>query len=291
MNTFALLYASVADVQSQNQIVTVAAFYVLGYRHVRLPLWNPYLYEQASRARELCFLDNDQEGDPYYDFSKIGFSFKGYLGLAGFPAVTGGSPHYIYRNGSASIMPEPGDVVLDCGGGGFESFLFASLVGSGGHVHVVDMNTYPKFDRHIALNQELAKNVTKYTYALWDKSEETVHFNDDGGRTKIVSPEKGTIAVSTITIDDLVSSNKLKKIDFIKTDLEGADLNALLGAEKTISTHRPKLAISVYHSTEDAYPDYIRVVAYLKSLDLGYKFYFTHNSLGKSESVLFAKCS
>ena len=41
------------------------------------------------------------------------------------------------------------------------------------------------------------------------------------------------------------------KLNFIKMDIEGAELPALKGAEKTIRKYRPLLAISVYHNAED----------------------------------------
>lgn len=286
---FALLYSTVSDVQSKNQVVTLAAFSILGHRHVRLPLWRPYICEEATKARELCYIGKDKDNEAYYDFSKAGFFFKGYLGLAGFALLISGSPHYTYRYGSVVIQPEPGDVVIDCGGyDGFESFLFASLVGASGQVHVMDMNEYPRYFKHTELNPELAKIIAKHKVAVWSTSGETLYFEDNGPSSKLVGKTKKTIAIPTITLDDLVKSKGLNRVNFLKMDIEGAELNALLGAEETIRKHRPKLAISVYHKIDNDRPDYVRIVNYCSSLNLGYKFYFSHFSFGTSESVLYA---
>ena len=45
----------------------------------------------------------------------------------------------------------------------------------------------------------------------------------------------------------------LEKIDFIKMDLEGTELDALKGAFYSIKKFIPKLAICVYHLKNDIY--------------------------------------
>ena len=67
-------------------------------------------------------------------------------------------------------------------------------------------------------------------------------------------------------------------------DVEGAELMALKGAEHIIKTHKPKLAICVYHKDGDI----IEIPAYLKSLIPNYRFYLRKYSTCASELVLFA---
>ena len=54
--------------------------------------------------------------------------------------------------------------------------------------------------------------------------------------------------IETISIDELLGG---KRASYIKMDIEGAELQALLGAEQTIRKYKPKLAISVYHNRYD----------------------------------------
>lgn len=57
--------------------------------------------------------------------------------------------------------------------------------------------------------------------------------------------------VEVITLDSFVEKNKIPRVDFIKMDIEGYELRALKGAEKTIKKFKPKIAISAYHHEGD----------------------------------------
>ena len=91
--------------------------------------------------------------------------------------------------------------------------------------------------------------------------------------------------MQTDSIDNLVDTNGLRRVDFVKMDIEGAEMDALIGGERTIRSHRPRLAISVYHSLQD----FVRIPKWIDSLGLGYKFYLDHFTIHLEESVLFAR--
>jgi hypothetical protein len=64
----------------------------------------------------------------------------------------------------------------------------------------------------------------------------------------------------------------LDRIDFIKLDIEGAELQALKGAEQTLRRHRPRLVIALYHDARD----WADIPTYLDGLGLGYCFSLGH---------------
>jgi FkbM family methyltransferase len=59
------------------------------------------------------------------------------------------------------------------------------------------------------------------------------------------------VFVRTTTIDELVAEMGLKKIDYIKGDLESFELEVLKGAERTIRDYMPKIAMTTYHPGND----------------------------------------
>ena len=67
-------------------------------------------------------------------------------------------------------------------------------------------------------------------------------------------------------------------------DIEGAELSALHGAEKTIKRDKPVLAICVYHKREDL----IAIPQYIKELVPEYKLYLRAHFPYASELVLYA---
>ena len=88
------------------------------------------------------------------------------------------------------------------------------------------------------------------------------------------------ITLNTVAIDDVLNG---RKATFIKMDIEGSELDALHGAEKTIQKYKPFLAICVYHKKEDL----ITILPYLKSIVPEYKMYLKHHSKTASDLVLY----
>ncbi len=70
----------------------------------------------------------------------------------------------------------------------------------------------------------------------------------------------------------------------IKMDIEGAELEALKGAKKTIQRDKPKLAICIYHKTEDLW----EIPLYIKELVSEYCLYIRHQTFGTGDTVLYA---
>ncbi len=93
----------------------------------------------------------------------------------------------------------------------------------------------------------------------------------------------GDIRVETRSIDSFVQEQALTRLDFIKMDIEGSEMDALKGAKNTIENLHPKMAVCIYHKTNDIFQIYKRVLAY----NPRYTFYLKHCSNTLWETVLF----
>ena len=61
---------------------------------------------------------------------------------------------------------------------------------------------------------------------------------------------KNQIKVRVIPLDEFVKKEKIKRVDFIKMDIEGAEFDTLKGAVKTLKRDKPDLIITIYHKGE-----------------------------------------
>src|SRR5262249_9153018 len=133
------------------------------------------------------------------------------------------------------------------------------------------------------MNPRLASHISLFDVGLAavDSGRDAAHSNSQpinpGARLEDGLP--------TRTIDGLVNASNVKRIDFIKLDVEGSELNALHGGEQSLRRWRPKLAISLYHRPED----FFTIPLWLNSLNCGYRFFLDHYSIHNEETVLYAK--
>lgn len=111
----------------------------------------------------------------------------------------------------------------------------------------------------------------KYAISDIDDEEVFIDFEEDLSSTaQVLKTTNSKNFVLTKTLDNLY---KNEKVDFIKMDIEGFEMNALTGAKEIIKNQKPTLALSAYHKNKDIY-DFIKFV---KSLNNDYKLYCYHH--------------
>ncbi|KLI14117.1 hypothetical protein SU46_11595 [Brachyspira hyodysenteriae] len=107
-----------------------------------------------------------------------------------------------------------------------------------------------------------------------------VFFNDENKLERNSISENGNKKIKVVCIDEYLNG---KPITFLKSDIEGEEINMLKGASETIKKYKPKMAISIYHRPDD----FFTIPEYIKSLVPEYKFYLRHHSIEFGETVLY----
>ncbi len=145
------------------------------------------------------------------------------------------------------------------------------------------------FESNLGLNPDLASRIRLCRNPVWSSSGQRLYVSGHGQTAKasMTMGAPDALMVETLSMDDLVKTERLEKVDFIKMDIEGSEMLALRGAEQTLRRFKPKLAVCVYHD----FKDHWTIPQYLKELDLGYRFYLRHFSDMLDELVLFATTS
>jgi FkbM family methyltransferase len=262
---------------------------------VKLPLDTPSYWEGLRRIEKLADKSDSIEIDRNHwtlfrmSLRSVGYPIDAYLEIK--EAYT----QFVlqqYRGDSERgvVQVEPTDYVIDAGAyHGDTALYFAHRSGPMGRVYSFESNPHSLevMKRNLALNPELSKRVQIAERAVWGESGLTAYVQGDGPPSAVGFEKTARVdgGVLTLTIDDLAAQECLPRVDFIKMDIEGAELPALRGAVRTLRRFRPRLAIAVYHRPTDL----LEVPEHIRSLDLGYRLFLRHFSIHFEETVLFAQ--
>ncbi len=185
------------------------------------------------------------------------------------------------------VEASPGDVVIDAGAFiGDTACYFSRKVGKEGRVLAFEIvpETIDFARQNMRING--CDNVEILPNALSDASSTfTVVLNPHSNSAAFVADAsdddaKDVVSVDAVTLDDLAAERAIT-VDFIKADIEGAEMRMLRGAARTIARDAPVCAICLYHRQED----YWQIPQFLKELRPDYAFWFRC----EAEPVLFAR--
>ena len=160
---------------------------------------------------------------------------------------------HIYGTGDRYV--HPGDVVLDCGA---NVGVFTRFALNAGAKTVVAIEPAP--DNVECLRRNFAKEVADgrvivYAKGVWDKDDflDLLVDPDNQAADSFVIHREGAKALARVpltSIDKLVAELNLPRVDFIKMDIEGAEVKALAGGRQTLEKFHPRMSLSTYHQAE-----------------------------------------
>ena len=167
------------------------------------------------------------------------------------------NPHYM----TPGFIPKAGAIVIDVGSYDGGTCLRFTERGFKVYGFEIDKNIF-KYAAQVAKQ----KNFVVENVGLGAYKHEAKYLPLTAGATRI--NENGTESAQIITLDDYVREKNLPRVDFIKLDVEGAELDVLRGAATTITRFKPILALSAYHKLDDFWT----LMEFVKDLNSEYEF-------------------
>ncbi len=172
---------------------------------------------------------------------------------------------YFYND----IVLRDNDNVLDCG----------TSCKKYGHNSALDFVKYtdgeiicfePNLDNFLELKEEVKehKNIIVHNKALGNENK-IVRLHGQN-QSSYVSEFGNGQKVELVKVDDFFKNTK---IDFIKMDIQGYEMEVLKGSIETIKKNKPILSISAYHLEEDIK----NITKFILSLNMNYKMYLVNN--------------
>jgi FkbM family methyltransferase len=139
-----------------------------------------------------------------------------------------------------------------------------------------DAANFAQLTRHVAQTGRKAQCIPlglADTYRI-------LSFNAGSGEGAAIS-QNGTAHIAVTALDDVLAGST---VDFIKLDVEGAELLALQGARQLIQSSRPVLALSLYHCPQDLW----ELPLALADVCEDYRLHVRQHYFNSFDSVLYA---
>jgi FkbM family methyltransferase len=164
------------------------------------------------------------------------------------------------------FTPKQGDIVVDIGAHmGRYTIISAKRVGVNGKVVAIEAHpgNFEMLNRNIKLNQ--LTNVISMNYAVYSKETKIKLYlpEEESGYTiynTIMSNRAGTedkfVQVNANTMDYLLQLNQIneEQVNWIKIDVEGAELEVLKGAQNVLSKSKDIALLIEVHGSENYMP-------------------------------------
>jgi len=175
------------------------------------------------------------------------------------------------------VKLKKGDFAFNVGGFlGLTALIFSRAVGENGKVYTIEPVTYHLIEKNLKENN--INNVVLINKAIGNKvGSAEIEISDFCSDSSICKREytsnyyRKKKKVDLITLGSLVTKLKLKRLDFIQMDIEGAEELAIKGAYSIIDKFRPKWSISSYHIDHKNENQHYKLVNLLKKFNYNIK--------------------
>ena len=123
------------------------------------------------------------------------------------------------------------------------------------------------------------RNISFFNKGVWNQTGVSKLYGDRvgsmGSHINFKNKRKSKdVECQVVTLEDIVKENNIKKIDFIKIDVEGSEIEIIESSLDLLKKYKPNLSIATYH-VRDNQKTYLKIEELLKKV--GYAKVFTEN--------------
>jgi FkbM family methyltransferase len=222
--------------------------------------------------------DGARKITPSMKTSTMGWNFlRPFIRLGGWTyKIRQGVAAGLIRKGGLGFIPKPlspeekflldldweGQTVYDVGGyEGVFTLFFSKSVGSAGRVFTFEPNpaNCQRINENIRLNRLTNVQLLQIGLGAGKGKNQLVFWPDEPARGTINASyqkslrqkkETACIEIEIDSLDSQIVSNPLPPPDFVKIDVEAAELEVLEGMSRTLNTCRPRLFIEIHSGVD-----------------------------------------
>jgi FkbM family methyltransferase len=142
---------------------------------------------------------------------------------------------FLYDVYCKHYLPKEGDVIIDLGAGiGTETLFFYEKIKNQGRIYSIEASPTTIVKLNALCHKNKIENSINFNIAISNLNgkiwiEETEKFEVN----QINTHQRG-VEVTCFTLDQFVKDNSIRNIDFLKVNIEGAELEMISGMENTI---------------------------------------------------------
>jgi FkbM family methyltransferase len=242
--------------------------------HYFWDLPSKYLAQQASIRR--AYEGFDEEVSRKQFVADLELRTHGFFGHASPRIDKQYFPNDLYRL-------SPDECFVDCGAYDGDTIKEFAAESKGRFRRIIafeaDPDNFARLSDYVATQPDLRERVIIHQAAVM-RTSGTLRFAATAGANAAVS-ESGATVVNCVGLDEVLPD---EAPSMIKMDIEGSELDALNGASRLIASHKPRLAICLYHRPEHLW----EIPAWLKNAEPDARLYLRSHALDGFDSVCYA---
>lgn len=194
-------------------------------------------------------------------------------------------------------LPKPGDCIIDIGAGlGEETVIYSMLVGTKGQVHALEANPITHSGLRFMCEQNKFTQTIPHNIAIYNiDGEVSIEDDEENYLTNTInvpSSKNSNNRVRAATLDTFVKENNITCINFLKSNIEGAEQYLIEGMKDSVSIVR-NVCISchdfrhVHHSHGEFYLTKQKVKSFFEAH--GFKITVRHTGYCVVDDYIYAR--